>query len=410
MQEDFHYYATYCAAYIAGYSHKESMDICYAAQMVDLLTATYLKKIRGPVVAATTQSQIELANVTADLLGLQNVTRIWSSFHFLPYDLYAKLPKRPRYYMNKYRLICRPNGDLVEKTVKLAKNKSLQAAGIAMHVLADTWAHSYFVGTPSRVINNTNYYFYEVLEDKESKENTDNTDNLENIENSKNSGNIIERQISFRHNPKAPDNVNEGIYSGSVSQEDEHSIMNLGHGRAGHLPDYSFVKYKYLPAWGDYEVIVKDNPHDYYYAFSQMVYALQYLRGTRDEFIKENYGMDVIKPWEEKIKTIISKRQINASKDWKEFGECLSGQMIDDFDLNKYQEEYVSAEKDEKDSTFLGAFIISAMAQKSMVTHEIFKSGNMLAGFSVEYDLKHFKGMKDFKKLINYNAGGNNNG
>ena len=25
MQEDFHYYATYCAAYLAGYTHKECM-------------------------------------------------------------------------------------------------------------------------------------------------------------------------------------------------------------------------------------------------------------------------------------------------------------------------------------------------------------------------------------------------
>lgn len=392
MQEDFHYYATYCAAYLAGYSHKESMDICYAAQMVDLLTSTYLKKIKGPVAAATTQSQIELANVTTDLLGLQNVTRIWSSFHFLPYDLYAKLPKRPRYYMNKYRLICKPNGDLVEKTVRLAKNKSLQAAGIAMHVLADTWAHSYFAGTPARVINNTNYYFYEIVEDKENKDNT------------------AERKISFKHNPTASDNVTHGIYSGSVHQENEHSIMNLGHGRAGHLPDYSFAKYKYLPAWGNYEIIEKDNPHDYYLAFSQMVYALKYLKGTQSEFKKDNYEIDAIKPWEDEIKFIINKRQINASQDWKAFGERLSSETIDDFDLNKYQEEYVNAGKDEQDNTFLGAFIISAMAQKSMVTHEIFKSGNMLAGFSVEYDLKHFKGMKDFKKLINYNAGGKNNG
>lgn len=61
----------------------------------------------------------------------------------------------------------------------------------------------------------------------------------------------------------------------------------------------------------------------------------------------------------------------------------------------------MSASKKERDDTFLGKFIIAAMAQKSMVTHEIFKSGNMLAGFSVEYDLKHFKGIKDFRRLIN---------
>ena len=65
--------------------------------------------------------------------------------------------------MHKYRLICGPNGELVKKTVDLAKGRSLQHAGIAMHVLADTWAHSYFAGTPSLVINNTNDEFYELI-------------------------------------------------------------------------------------------------------------------------------------------------------------------------------------------------------------------------------------------------------
>lgn len=380
MQEDFHYYATYCAAYLAGYTHEESMEICYAAQLVDCMSATLLKRIKGPVAAATTQSQIELSNVNLDIMGLQNITRIWSSFHFLPYDLYATLPQRPRYYMNKYRLICKPNGDLVVKTVELARKKGVQAAGVAMHVLADTWAHSYFAGTPTRVINNTSYYFYEIVSEN---------------------GQTGEQRVSFRHNPASPDDVINRKYSGSISQENEHSIMNLGHGRAGHLPDYSFARYKYLPAWADYEVIEKDNQSDYYYAFAQMIYALKYLHDETEEFTKEKYAMEEIAPWEEHIKTIIGRRQINASKDWKEFGEKLSGKEIEEFDLNKYQEEYVNAPDNEKDNTFLGKFIIAALSQKSMVTHEIFKSGNMLAGFSVEYDLKHFKGIKDFRKLIN---------
>ena len=42
--------------------------------------------------------------------------------------------------------------------------------------------------------------------------------------------------------------------------------MCLGHGRAGHLPDYSFMRYRYLPAWGNYEEIIKNNPEDYMHA------------------------------------------------------------------------------------------------------------------------------------------------
>ena len=76
-----------------------------------------------------------------------------------------QIPERKcaKRYRNKFRLICGPNGDLLVDTVKLAKGAGTQAAGIAMHVLADTWAHQNFAGTPSLVINNTNDYFYEMM-------------------------------------------------------------------------------------------------------------------------------------------------------------------------------------------------------------------------------------------------------
>lgn len=154
MQGDFHYYATYCAAYLAGYSHEQSLSICYSAQFVDLCSATLLSKLKAPQSAATTQLKLEMMKTRTDRVGLQNITRIWASFHFLPYDLYATRERCGKRYLNKYRLICKPNSDLIVDTVKLAKGSSLQAAGVAMHVLADTWAHSYFAGTPSlRKIN-----------------------------------------------------------------------------------------------------------------------------------------------------------------------------------------------------------------------------------------------------------------
>ena len=89
MQEDFHYYATYCAAYIAGFSHEESLAICYSAQFVDTCSETLLEKIRAPRDAATTQLQLELMDARTDLLARHAITRIWSSFHFLPRDLFA---------------------------------------------------------------------------------------------------------------------------------------------------------------------------------------------------------------------------------------------------------------------------------------------------------------------------------
>ena len=375
MQADFHYYATYCASYLAGHTHEESLAICYSAQFVDRCTKSLLTEIKAPLQAATTQSQTELLGVSTDIIGLQDITRIWASFHFLPGDLKAPV-KGLKGYKNKYRLICAPNSDLLVQTVELAKNKDLQSVGIAMHVLADTWAHRNFAGTPSMVINNTDGYFFEILPDGS------------------------ERKVIFSHNPGSSDDIENGHFTNTVYNVGETTIMNLGHGRAGHLPDYSYIRYKYMPAWDRYRECLKDNPTEYYKAFCQMIYAMKYLKGESDIFEKDTYDEEAVAPYKDRIMSIITKKQLDASADWKAFGEELSGNVIPDFEDLRYAEEYKAADKTSADNTFLGRFIIAAMAQKSMVTHEIYKSGNMLAGFSIDYNQKGFGGIRDYLKLV----------
>ena len=378
MQKDFHYYATYAAAILAGYTHEESLTICYSDQLTDLCSKSFLSKLGGPLSAATTQLAMEMADARTDLVGRQDITRIWASFHFLPYDLNVARKGCSKLYLHKYSLICNPNSDLVVETVNLGKS-SLQATGIAMHVLADTWAHRYFAGTPSLVINNTDSWFFELLPEGEG---------------------FRERRITFRHNPTAPDDLEKGIYINSLFQASENAIMNLGHGRAGHLPDYSFIRYKYLPAWGDYEEVIKDNPRDYYMAFCQMIEAMKALRGSAPAFEKDRYDFEAAAPYEEEIRAILEKRQPDACEDWKAFGEKLSGQTVPDFDLQQYQKEYLDAAPEEKNGTFLGKYFLAALAQKSMVTNRIFRSGSLLAGFSVELGSKGFKGIRDFRALM----------
>ncbi len=376
MQADFHYYATYCAAYLAGYSHKEALDLCYSAQMVDCCTKTFLKSINASIHAATSQTQAELVDMRSDVISLQDITRIWASFHFLPKDLYVKVPHSTRNYRNKYRLICGPNGSLVTDTIELAKGRSIQAAGIAMHVLADTWAHYNFAGTPSLVINNTDNNFSEIMED----------------------GTI--RPISFKHSPGASDDIEKGVFNSTVFNMGETNILNLGHGHAGHLPDYSYIRYKYMPAWDNYRECLKDNPSDYRKAFCQMIYAMKYLRGANEVFELNTYDEETIAPYEERIMSILTKRQEDASSDWKAFGEELSGQNIPDFDVNTHVASYKNALPEDRDTSFLGKFIIASLSQKSMITNKIYRSGNILAGFSVEYDKKGFGGIKDYLKLV----------
>ncbi|MBR6485737.1 MAG: hypothetical protein IKT17_03510, partial [Lachnospiraceae bacterium] len=256
---------------------------------------------------------------------------------------------------------CGPNGDLAVKTVELAKGKPLQSVGIAMHVLADTWAHANFAGTPSLVINNTNYVFYELFPD---------------------GGRYKEKQIKFVHKTSATDDLDNSIYTNSLYQRSENTIMNLGHGRAGHLPDYSFARYRYLPAWGDYEEIIKDNPGDYMKAFAQMICAMKNIRGGTVPFRAEEYDMEAVEPWAGRIKGILEKRQLIACDDWKALGEELSGHKITDYAIDRYFNEYTESSGAERDNTFLGKFILGALAHKGMVIDEIFRSGNMLAGFS----------------------------
>ena len=380
MNSDFHYYATYCAAQLAGYSHDECLAIAYCDCFTDMCSKTLLSKLNAPAAAATTQLHLEMVDMRTDIIGLQDITRIWSSFHFLPYDLYAEPPKRcSKKYKNKYRLICNPNGELLKETVCLAKDKSPQAVGLAMHVLADTWAHRYFAGTPSLVINNTNRYFYELIPSENG---------------------YTEKKITFRHSTTTPDDPDNSIYTASLFSNSEKSIMNLGHGRAGHLPDYSFIRYKYLPAWGNYEEILKDNPSDYHYAFYQMVYAMKFLRGAYDSFETDTYDTEVDENIQKEVERIINTRQLNSDSDWKALGEKLSGCEIEPFDVEKYQWEYAEADKNSKDDTFLGKFILAALAQKSMVTNKIYSSGSRLAGYSIDYGDKGFKGIRAFKSLV----------
>ena len=379
MQLDFHYYATYCAAYIAGYSHNESVIIAHSAQFVDDCSRTFINSIGGPLSAATTQLQLELMDANTDLVGLQDITRIWASFHFLPGDLYRKRKKCSKRYLQKYRLICDVNSDLLTDTVELARGKGLEAAGLAMHVLADTWAHRYFAGTPSLVINNTNYEFYEIIPDGEG---------------------FRERNIKFNHNPASKDDPVNGSYTNSLFQSNENSIMNLGHGRAGHFPDYSFARYRYMPAWGEYREIVKDNPSDYKHAFGQMVYALKCLKTEDKVFQVHCYAEEDVLPWIDTIEQILLKRQVDASDDWKAFAESLSGCNVPDYSTDYLQEEYMTASHEDRDHTILGRFIIAALAQKSMVTNRIFSSGNLLAGISVDFNKRGFKGIRDYYKLV----------
>jgi hypothetical protein len=137
-----------------------------------------------------------------------------------------------------------------------------------------------------------------------------------------------------------------------------------------------------------------------------MIYALKYLRGDIEEFDTEKYDMDTIDPYRDEILGILCKRQVDACADWKAFGEKLSGQEIPEFSVDAFRSEYESAPDGKKDDTGLGRFVLAALAHKSMVTNRIYKSGSMLAGYSLDYDGKDV-GIKDYLKLLRFRKRGN---
>ena len=98
------------------------------------------------------------------------------------------------------------------------------------------------------------------------------------------------------------------------------------------------------------------------------------------------------------IKDIFEKRQSDSCADWKALVKRLYGEEIEDFNAEKYQDEYISAA--DKDDSFIGRYIKGSLAQKSMVTNRIYRSGNLLAGYSVEYKQMGLKGIKDYWSLI----------
>ena len=120
------------------------------------------------------------------------------------------------------------------------------------------------------------------------------------------------------------------------------------------------------------------------------------------------YDTAAVAAHESRIKTILQKRQLDddACRDWRAFGEELSGRSIGDFELDAYDQEYLDAPEGAKNETFLGRFILAALAQKGMVVNRIHASGNPLAGRSVDYDVRSFAGMKEFLPLIDYLRGG----
>lgn len=288
MDIDFHYYATFAAARAAGYSGDDATIIAHAAQYVDdssmerlvdgfgyaitqLLDGAVKFNITAFTPVPTVHTVPELGQMEVKPTWSTNdrgkIRRVWSIFHFLPANYAGSGVDCKDYGGEKtwaskhvfeygdddasdFKLMCLPNSLLLEGIVNDTRQKpdsdkgKLHLTGIRMHVLADTWAHCYYAGTPNYWINNAGKDVY-------------------------------------KHSRGERSELSWGVFGGQETSTAPtlfvKSTFYLGHGRMGHLPDYPWIKYEYNPKWAGIS-LTKDNPTDYLKGFSQMVAALQCIR------------------------------------------------------------------------------------------------------------------------------------
>lgn len=269
---------------------------------------------------------------------------MWIPFHFLPGNLneqynYNGVKESKGLTTNwkfkdgdeqKFRLMCLLNSETVSAIINdliyfhNTEEYKLQFIGMRMHVLADTWAHMYFIGKPEWYINDVKEF---IAEESKHIEETKWTK----AEEYRNNG---WHSINFTGTPDV------GGYEG---------IAYLGHGRMGHIPDYGYLNYRYIPNWSctdDKVKIQKNNQDNFFKAFCQMVYALKCIKNGTDfslnqyESLTENQKTEVTK--------VIITRKDDQSDAWEKAIKALGYSSLDKFDKNKWKNEFIKSSNKEK--------------------------------------------------------------
>lgn len=280
MNLDFHYYGTWWAARIAGFNAPEANEIAWAAQMVDDCTEAFLNECGIPAGDRVITCETLMENAADDTAWLSNVNnttlskirRIWMPFHFLPGNLDIDAVKKVHTGIKSwgtsnygqrdepdFNCLCLHNSRLVQLMIDDTRNRFslvndatrqslLYLIGIRMHVLADTWAHEYFTGSP-------NYWINDVSD------------------------------ISVLNGRGL-----EVSESKSLRGASSYSIFYLGHGRAGHLPDIRLLRFSFRPHWlgPEFPPIEKDNTVVFFSAFCQMIDAMRSICNNQ-AFVRKDY-------------------------------------------------------------------------------------------------------------------------
>lgn len=328
MNLDFHYYATYLAACYAGLKPEQALTAARSAQMVDDLTLDFLdnyhlrdKTLPVDKQTVTCMSMAELGGYFLQQVPwtdkqMQKFIEVWMAFHFPPgndreqirYEGAGEQKDIGWTMQNEelkvFRLLCLPCSNTIKAYVedlKEWKNEPffLQILGIRMHILADSWAHSGFLGIPLMSANEVlmqKGVYVEVkgqwcrasLNDNRKLIIADNLDSLE-----------------FATTPTAVFPAGR-LWTG---------ISYLAHARVGSLADYGAIKFRYSPFYRSNSAspeLIRDNTQMFAKAFHQMVYAMECVLTDR-EFDPDNIPED----YNNKILPVLATRKLDQSREWE---------------------------------------------------------------------------------------------
>lgn len=351
MNQDFHYNATYFAAKLAGYTAEEALTIASAAQFVDDCIAEVMPENRFVNQVPTCEDASKLSDhflgpAPYKIHDIMARRRIWSYFHFLPGNFdnrvkYEGMQTKTATSGEKwgfeyagaeaFKLMSLPRSEMVKKMIEdlLAKvptaSNPLEFIGLRMHVLADTWAHSYFSGSPDQCVN-------DVLH----------AEGLYEMENG------CKHKISYVETTGdkfADDNPSKHFY-GVVLMDSPRFVspVYVGHGRVGHLPDYAYCEYSYVPAWkdslqGDSRYHIKKNQEIFLQAFKQLVAVMKAIK-TGKSYDMEKDGDSISLEIENDIKNILAMRKIDISAEWNSLTQKYFNHVPQVYDKDAWINEY----------------------------------------------------------------------
>ncbi|MFH1740195.1 MAG: DUF6765 family protein [bacterium] len=141
MQRDFHFYCIAVLARSAGYNKKDAFTIAYASQYVDDSTESEPIKVDGIMFdPVRTAHKGLIGYITA--VGWSAQKRVHIPFHFIP-------PKPIQSPEDTF--VTQPAADFALDILREAAKepdpgRRLCRIGVALHTLADTWAHREFSG------------------------------------------------------------------------------------------------------------------------------------------------------------------------------------------------------------------------------------------------------------------------